>query len=247
MNDQPPPLPPAMSLGARLMNVIAAPGEVFDSIKGRPHAVGNWLVPAFLVLVVSIIGGLIVFSQDFASHQVGEMVDQQMAQAGVTGPQAEAGKAVALMATKVSMVVGPAVGAFVLPFWTGLILWLVGAKILKGDFGFMKAVEAGGLSNMIGVLDALVKIPLVLVVGNVFATLSAGLLVKDFNPQQPAHAALAMLNVMLFWQLIVQAVALAKLSGRSFGVALAWLFGVSFGLAAFFMGIGFGLQAVFKR
>lgn len=247
MNDQPPPVPPTMSLGARLMNIFAAPGEVFDALKGQPHAAGNWLVPAILVMVITIVGGAVLFSQDSINQQISEMIDKQMEKAGATGPQADAGRSIAMMATKISMLAGPAVGGFIVPFWTGLILWLVGAKIMKGNFGYMKAVEAGGLSNMIGVLDAIIKIPLVLVVGNLFATLSATLLVKDFNPQEPAHAALGLLNVMLIWQLLVQSVALAKLSGRSFGVAVAWIFGISFGLAAFFMGIGFGIQAIFKR
>lgn len=236
-----------MSLGARLLNVIAAPGEVFDSIKTTPVSHANWLTPAILLMIISIVGDVIIFSQDSINHQFSEMIDKQMEKAGARGPQAEAGRSIGILVAKISMVAGPVIGAFIVPFWSGLILWLVGAKILKGNFGYMKAVEAAGLGNMVSVLDAIVRIPLVIVVGNMFATLSLGLLVQDYNPQTLAHAALGLVNVMLFWSLIVQAIALARLSGRSFAVAAAWIFGIAIVLTGFFMGIGFGMEAVFKR
>jgi hypothetical protein len=241
------PKPPTMSLAARLMNVFAAPGEVFDSLKGTPHSAANWLMPAVLILAVTLAGAAFVFSQDAINHQVGEMIDKQMEKAGVHGPQAEAGRSIGILVTKISVVVGPAIGAFIVPFWTGLILWLVGAKILKGNFGYLKAVEAGGLANMIGVLDAIVKTLLILVLGNLFASPSLALLVKDFNPQNPAHASLALVNVMLFWSLLVQSIALARLSGRSLAVAAAWIFGITIIITGFFMGIGFAMQAAFKH
>jgi hypothetical protein len=255
MDESPPTISPngpaphaaTMSLAARLMNVFAAPGEVFDSIKGTPHSVANWLVPAVLILVIALVGSALIFSHDGINHQVGEMIDKQMEQAGAKGPQAGAGRSIGILSTKISVVVGPAIGAFIVPFWTGLILWLVGAKILKGNFGYLKAVEAGGLANMIGVLDAIVKTLLILVLGNLFASPSLALLVKDFNPQNPAHAAIALVNVMLLWSLLVQSIALARLSGRSLAVAAAWLFGITAIIAGLFMGLGFAIQAAFKH
>jgi hypothetical protein len=100
---------------------------------------------------------------------------------------------------------------------------------------------------MIGVLDAIVKTLLILVLGNLFASPSLALLVKDFNPQNPAHAAIALVNVMLLWSLLVQSIALARLSGRSLAVAAAWLFGITAIIAGFFMGLGFAIQAAFKH
>ena len=46
---EPAPAPAApMSLAARLLNVVAAPGEAFDDIKHKPVNHANWAVPATL-------------------------------------------------------------------------------------------------------------------------------------------------------------------------------------------------------
>jgi len=62
MQETPPALPPELpasqppttSLAARLMNVFAVPGEVFDEVKASAHSAGNWLLPA-LVGSVSVL------------------------------------------------------------------------------------------------------------------------------------------------------------------------------------------------
>jgi hypothetical protein len=56
-----------------------------------------------------------------------------------------------------------------------------------------------------------------------------------------------LVNVMLLWSLLVQSIALARLSGRSLAVAAAWLFGITAIIAGFFMGLGFAIQAAFKH
>ena len=52
----------------------------------------------------------------------------------------------------------------------------------------MKAVEVAGLSNMILALSVIVKTLLVLIAGNLFASPSLALLVKDFDPQNSVHS-----------------------------------------------------------
>ena len=37
--------PPGTSLLARLLNVLAMPGQVFEEVRPARHAAGNWLVP----------------------------------------------------------------------------------------------------------------------------------------------------------------------------------------------------------
>ena len=51
---EPPPAPPApaTSLVARLLNVFAAPTEVFEEIKTSRSTTANWLVPALITAVV---------------------------------------------------------------------------------------------------------------------------------------------------------------------------------------------------
>jgi len=141
-------------------------------------------------------------------------------------------------------VAAPVFVAFVSPFWGGLILWLFGAKAFKGNFSYMKAVEVAGLANMIGVLDAILKTLLILTLGNLFAAPSLALLVKDFNPQNPVHSLLAVVNVMTFWLLAVRSVGLARLSGVSFVKAAVPVFGVWAALTGLIVGFGFAMRAI---
>ena len=75
-------------------------------------------------------------------------------------------------------------------------------------------------------LEAVVKALLVLVTGNMFASPSLALLLKEFDPQNPLHSLLAQGNVMTFWFLAVVAIGLARLCTVSFGRAIVWVVGI---------------------
>src|SRR3989442_13240174 len=80
------PRPHAMSLAARLLNVFATPGEVFEDVKTAPAAVANWLVPGVLLALVSIVMAIIISSQPAIRQQIREQ------QAKLIDKQVEAGK-----------------------------------------------------------------------------------------------------------------------------------------------------------
>src|SRR5580765_3525426 len=90
----PPPLPslpggPRMSLGARLMNVFAGPGDVFEEVVKGPPAVANWLVPALLLCLVGIVSTFVIFSQDSIIQQVREQQERVMQKKLEKLPQAQ--------------------------------------------------------------------------------------------------------------------------------------------------------------
>ena len=259
--DQPSPTPesqpvtttPAVtSLPARLMNVFATPGEVFEDVKAAPVSTANWLVPALLIIVVSWIAAALIFSQESFLHQVTEIADKaiekQIEKGHMPKEQAEAARQVgqkwAGISTKIGAVAGPVVAVFFFPFWRGLIFWLFGAKLFKGNFTYMKAVEVAGLANMIGVLDAIVKTLLILSLGNLFASPSLALLIKEFDPQNPVHALFAVANIMTLWALVVRSLALARLSSVSFMKAAVVVFGLWAAFTGLMIGFGFAMRAI---
>jgi len=65
-----------MSLGSRLLNVFATPGDVFQEVKNSPPSTANWLVPAIILLVVSWVSLWLIFSQDSIKHQLSEITEQ---------------------------------------------------------------------------------------------------------------------------------------------------------------------------
>ena len=57
------------SLAARLLNVFAIPGDVFEEVKNSAMCMANWLVPALLLIVVGCIGASLVYSQPAIQQQ----------------------------------------------------------------------------------------------------------------------------------------------------------------------------------
>ena len=237
------------------MNIFAAPTEVFDDIKGAAPALANWLAPALILILLSLVTGWLIMSRESIQQQLREItsqaIERQVAQGKLSEQQAEQARVMgekwAGIGVKVSMSVYPVFVAFGgLFIWAGF-LWLVGAVVWKADFPYMKAVEVVGLSNMVGVLEVLVKTLLILALGNLYAAPSLVLLVKQFDPQNTLHALLALGNVMTLWILGVRAAGLARLTGRSFGKAAIWVYGIWLGYTGLFIGLGALMQAVFKR
>ena len=237
----------------QLANVYAAPGEVFEQVKARTPSTANWLAPALILIFVSWLGAWLIFSQDSIKQQLREIQEQaiqkQVDKGRIPKEQAEAAQRVSekygSIGATVSAAVGPVFGAFASPFFWGLIVWLVGAKALKGNFTYMKAVEVTGLANMIGVLGSIITTPLILITGNLFASPSLMLLVGQFDPQNTFHSTLAVINIMTFWALAVKAIGLACLSGTTFGRAAMWLFGIWAVWTGLMIGFSVAIRAAF--
>jgi hypothetical protein len=255
--EQPPSLPevqsatpkaPAMSLMARMMNIFAAPGEVFDDIKTCPPSTSNWLVPAIVLVVIGWICSAIVLSQDAFRHQVTDLVDksvqQQIEKNHMPEDKADMVRKMGEISWKVRVAVGPAVAAFATPFIWGFFLWLVGRK---ASLRYMKAVEVVGLASTIGILEAVVKTLLIFVTGTIMASTTLAWFVKDFDPQNPNHAIFAAIDVMTLWVLVVRGIGLARLTNMTTGRAIAWVFGIWISYTAFFWALGTAVQHIFGK
>jgi hypothetical protein len=218
------PTPPPMSLMARLMNVFAGPGEVFEDIKATIPAVSNWIVPALLFALVGVISSIVIFSQPAIVQQIHEQQAKKMDELVKAGKmsQADADKAAAIAekftGPTILMVfgtVGSVIMSFVRLLWWGLLLWLVG-KILKRPFGYVKAMEVFGLASMITVLGAVVGIMLAVMLGRMIATPSLTLTVPNFDVTRKTHQLLGTVNLFYFWQVGVVSVGVAKVTGVAF-------------------------------
>ena len=213
-----------MSLMARLMNVFASPGEVFEDVKTNPPAASNWLAPALLFAVVGVVSSIVIFSQPAIVQQVHEQQAKKMDELVKSGKmsQADADKATAMAEKftgpamlKIFGSVGAVIASFVRLLWWALILWLLG-KVLKKPFGYAKALEVIGLASMITVLGGLVTILLTVNLARMIATPSLALIVTDFDVTRKSHLMLGTVNLFYFWQVGVLSSGLAKLAGVPF-------------------------------
>lgn len=222
--------PPAGSLGGRLFNVIAAPGEAFDEVRSAPYRASNWLVPALLTIVVGWLGVWLIYSQPAMRHQqdeAGLRVIQRLVEKGkIPKEKAEELQAQSGGGGYWKYALGPTVGvvavAFAAPFWNGFLIWLIGSKIHKGGFPYVKALEVAGLTAMIGLLAGVVKTLLILALGSLHAAPGPILLLKEFDPFNASHMALAMVDIFGLWAVGVRALSMARLGNLGLGLCLAW-------------------------
>ena len=244
-----------MSLGGRLLNVFATPGDVFHEVKAAKVSTANWLVPVLILIVVSWLSSLVIFSQPSINHQLSEITEQaiqkQVERSKMSEQQADQARAMgekwAGISTKIGAAIVPVLYGFVTPFFWGLIVWGVGVGLLKAKFPYMKAVEVVGLANMLSVLEVILRTLLVVGLGNLYASTSLVLFVKQFDPQNTVHSLLTVVNVMTFWLLAVRGIGLARLSGASIAKAVAWVFGVWVAYTGLFVGLAFLAKSAFKR
>ena len=247
----PPPIeattPPPTSLGAKLFNVFATPGEVFAEVKNAPASAANWLVPAIISAVIGVIYVLVIFSQPAIQHQMRDAQDKAMEQRVKDGKMTAAQKeqAEAIMekfsgVIKITGAVGAIASSFVRILWWGFVLWGLGRWVLKSRLPYMKAVEVAGLGMMIPALGAVVTLLLVISQGSMYATPSLAFLVDDFDLNNKRHVLLAATNIFNFWLVGVMAVGLAKLSGAKLGRAALTLatFWLALELVFVFTGLG---------
>jgi hypothetical protein len=228
---------------------------VFDSIKTRPTANSNWLVPALLYGILGLVGFWLVFSQPAVQQQMREMtakaMDKQFAKMKLPAAQEEQARAqgekISGFVMKIGVYGGVVVDGFASPFIWGLIIFLGGSKVFKAQVPFMKAVEVAGLSKMIDVLGVVLSKLLALLTTNFMATPSLVLLIKDFDTQNPVHMAAGLTDVTLLWMLAVRAIGLAKLANVSFAKAAAWVFGIWLAYSGLILGGSFAAQAIGGR
>jgi hypothetical protein len=227
------PPPPAMSFAARLLNVFAIPGEVFETVRASRSCVWNWLLPSLLLALVGGFTIIVLFSQPSIQTQVRELgeqqakaLEQQVKAGKVT--QAEANQAMAVTRwftdpATLKTLGGSAAVLFgvVRVFWWAFILWLVGRVFLKAQFGYPKALEVAGLALMISVLGGVVVLALTINLTKVFSTPGLALVAPDFEATRKSNLMLGAANVFSFWLVGVLAVGLARLARVPF-LRAAW-------------------------
>jgi hypothetical protein len=253
---EPPPTgapAPTTSLSGKLLNVFAAPGEVFDDIKAAAPSTANWLVPVIIYAVVGVISVCIMFAQPAIQQTVHDQqvkeLDKRVQQGKMT--QAQEDQALQIM----DKIMGPkmlaALGSFgmviysfVSLFGWALVLWLAGRWFLKTKFGYLKVLEVAGLSSLIIVLGMVIGTLLAVILGRLYVGPSLALLVSNFDPKNRVHLLLGAANVIYLWHAGVLAIGLAKLSGGSMTKAFAVVFGFWVLIELLLIAVGLGQWAL---
>jgi hypothetical protein len=222
-----------MSLGARLMNVVATPGEVFEQVRDNPPDHANWWLPLVLFAVLGIISTWVIFSQPSIIQRMHEAQEQAMEKQMANVPPAQRQQAMDMaerfsgpaMLKLVGVVTSVGGSAFWL-FGMALVMWAVAVIFYKAPVTYLKAMEASGLAMMIMIVSVVVNLLLILIIGNVMARPSPALFLSNSDPTTPAFMLLNAFDVMTLWYLAVAAIGMGRLCRRSMLVPALCLYGI---------------------
>lgn len=224
----------APSLGARVMNVFAAPSDAFEGIVSMESKTTLWLWPWLVTLVLGALFTFIMFSNASLRQQIQDMqtkaIEERVAQGQMTQQQADQAQSgmerMGGFMTAIG-VIGVVVVVTIYFFAGGLIFWLIGKFALKSTEGYGTFLGMYGVSAWIGVLGALITMLMVLGLDSLHATPSAALAVfSSYDVTNVAHRILGKLDIFAAWQALVLGIGLGKITNKAAGTTI----GISVGL-----------------
>ena len=237
-NDLPPVLeskpapvapPPSTSLLARLLNVLAIPGQVFEEVRATRHSIWNWLVPIPVYAVSLALFTVVFFSmpviQKMWTEQQSKMRAAQaasMADAVKSGTvkQADADSALAAMdslsrprVVKSVALAGGFCFGLVRVFWWAFVLWFLARVVLKLPIRYGKALEVSGLASVVALVGNVAVVALTVDFGKTFSGGSLVLAVADVEATRSQLVVALVQNALNFWLIAVLGTGLARLTG----------------------------------
>ncbi len=225
--------PKEPSTFSQLVNVYAAPGEVFERIKSAPRKNALWVIPIVLGIIIGIFFVLLVFSDPAIQSQMREQAEkriQKMIDEGSIPPErAEMAREQAASMTggtmgKVFGIIAIIIYSFAALLVVSLVFLLVGKIGFKTTVPYGKFMEVVGASTMInGVLGSIITMLIVLAMGSLYSTPGLALLISGFDPQNKVHALLSSVNIFTIWYLAVLSIGLGKLFSATTSKAAVWV------------------------
>ncbi|HYE33657.1 MAG TPA: YIP1 family protein [Methylomirabilota bacterium] len=223
------------SVWSKILNMFAAPREVFEELRAsEASSVANWLTPTFLMALLAVTSAFVLFSQpaivQAVLDQQTKQFEKQVAEKKMTADQAngariyleKTGATLFKITGSIAGAVGSGIGLLVM---STVVLTLV-SFLSQEKIGFGKAMEIAALSSCIQILATIVGLCLISMKGHLFATLSPGLFISDFDPENKAHLWAANINLMSFWYLAVLSLGISVVGQIKWAKAAVPVFGL---------------------
>ena len=226
------PVPEISSFITRAANVFSAPGELYAEVSQSPVRTSSWLAPYICSIILSVLVFIALAGNQTLRQQLLEPgrqeLQKQVDEGKMTQDQRE--QASAIMEGKIFLVIGTAGAAFFVTaffFAAPLVLWGIMKFGFKLPRNYKKLLEMYGLASLIGILGTIVTLLLMYQFESIHARPGGSLLVlASYDIHNVGHNLLGSLNVFTLWEVAVTGIGLAKLSGKSTGVAMATVFGI---------------------
>jgi hypothetical protein len=214
-----------LSHSDKFIGIFTEPASIFDKIAKFPVKTIDWLLPAFLLLLVVCVTQVVLNSNKAIHSQI---VEKQMAKIQQSLDEAVAsGKMTAEQRTQqldtlqdrmgnygalqiVFTFVGVFIVGFIMFFLMGGIYYLFVRFVLKGEGGYNSVLVASGLTFYIGMMNVIVATILSFAFGRMFQDSSIASFL-DSDRSTVAGFIFAKLDVFAIWGYVVLSIGLAKL------------------------------------
>lgn len=262
MEEQPAVMQPApaadgvkpMSFSEKLVNIFAAPGELFENVRLTGKTPSNWIIPVAIMIVVAIAMQQLIMSNPSLLDQTKAMItkatnesfDKAVREGKMTPEQAEqqreqtanftnptSGFAIAMR------IAGTVITLPLMLFLISLVYWLLGRTAMHASAPYMKVVEVAGLVLLITAVESIVTTVMAIGMDSLHAGPNFAVFVQNFDLTNKLHAALAKVNVFTIWSLIVTGIGLSKLFQRDLPKVLVLVFALWILWTAFSVFTGF--------
>jgi hypothetical protein len=214
-------VPASTSLVAKLIDMFASPGEVFDEVVAAPPRFANWLVPTLLVVLASLFLLRASSNEGASAVTASQSVEAQPTTPDSATVQAEPGSVdsqrLSALATCGS--------AFAGTFWSAFLLWFIGRAFLRTRFSFLKTVEVVALAGIIVALGAIVTALLIGISGDPATRPALSFFARHLPSTNHVRLLLDTFNFFHLWTITVLATGLSRLSGVGFKESAFWVFG----------------------
>ncbi len=243
-----------MSFTEKLVNIFAAPGELFENVRLTGKTPSNWVIPVAIMIVVAIAMQQIIMNNPSLADQTKVMVDKQIkdrldkqVQEGKISPeQAETqreqfeNRSNPTSAFNIAMrIVGVALFMPIVLFVMSLVYWLLGKFAMQGNAPYMKVTEVIGLTLLIGAIESIVTTVMAIGLDSLHAGPSLAVFVQNFDFNNKLHMALSKVNIFTIWSLVVTSIGLSKLFQRDLPKVLVLVFSLWILWSAFTVLTGF--------
>jgi hypothetical protein len=216
--------PAPTSLAAKVLDMLASPGEVFDEVIVAPPRLANWFVPTLLVALASL------FLLRAANYEAGsvpatsKVAEAQTAATDTTLAQTEP----ASVDSQRLSTLATFAGAFAGTFWSAFLLWFIGRAFLRTRFSYLKTVEVVALAGIIVALGAVVTALLIAISGDPATRPALSFFARHLPATSHVRLLLDTVNLFHLWAMAVLATGLSRLSSVSFKESAFWVFGYWF-------------------
>lgn len=226
---------PTMSLSDKIMNVMTAPGALFEYVGRKEPEKSNWSIPLTLSIIFGVLFIFVVFSQtpiqDQLAQKQQQAIEKRVAEGKMTQQQADQA-AQFNFAKPGSMMfsifgsIGVVLATVAALFISAIFYWLILKVGFKSIVPYNKVTEVVGLSMYIGILGSVLTMILIVAMGSMHATPSLGLLVSQFDDQNKVHKILEACNFITIWGTAVTGIGLSKVGRVSLAKGLSAAFGI---------------------